>query len=203
MNDTFIMEKTKIKITGLYRTYPADSSCFVVFKEANGKRNLIVRVGLYETDSIVMALEHIKPDRPLVHDLFYNLAAAVDLKMKEVLIYKYNNGIFYSKIIFTKEDHEIETSARTCDAIALALRFNAPLYIAENIFEKTAIKIKTFSQKEVKELTDRKTEQKLASEIADMNTDALKTLMKEALDNENYELAGLIRDELVKRNNPL
>jgi bifunctional DNase/RNase len=193
------MEKIKIKIIGFYQPYPHDSSCLVVFKEENGKRKLILRIGLSESESILMALEKIKPGRPVIHDLFYNLAQTINMTMKEMIIYRYAEGIFYSKVIFHMNDHEIETPARSCDALALALRFHAPVFVNENILAKIT------NEKEVlmADMQNKASEKALpARDLGKIDNESLKKLLKESIDKEDYELAGLIRDEMVKRNKP-
>src|SRR5438045_344468 len=105
------MQKRKLKITGIYKRYPLGETCALILKEVNGKRNLLIQIGLHDAESILMELENIKPARPLMHDLFFSFAEALDATIEEIIIFKYQRGIFYSKIIFVHSGIEGELIA--------------------------------------------------------------------------------------------
>jgi bifunctional DNase/RNase len=172
----------------------------VIFQETRGKRKIAMRIGTFETDSILMALENIKPDRPLIHDLFYNLAKAIKLSFEEVILYKFRDGIFHSKIIMAYNNHHLEITARACDAIALALRFNSPVYAYESVLDAAALPERYSATKKEKEIKPADSKMLGEHNLVLLDNEELKKMLKQAVDTENYELAGFIRDELLKRN---
>jgi bifunctional DNase/RNase len=192
-------EKIKMKIIGLYQPVPSEKSCFIVMQEDPGNRRIALQIGLYESDAIIFLIENIKTSKPFIHDLFYNLAKASKVSVTEILINRYTNGRFDSTITFEYGTHPLVISVRPCDAIALAIRFDVPILIYEEVLESAAIQIKETS--DLKTLS-KKREFTSTKKLNKMNYDELKLRLQEALEAENYELAGKIRDELMKRNLP-
>jgi bifunctional DNase/RNase len=192
-------EKIKLKIVGFYQPVPSDKSCFIILQEMDGNRKIAVQIGVYESDAIIFMLENIKTSKPFIHDLFFNLAKVSNVQVTEVLINRYEKGRFDSNLTFEYGAHNLIIPIRPCDAIALAIRFEVPVLIYEEVLESAAIQIK--------ETTDLKNLSKIKEasppqELIKLKYDELKQLLKSALDSENYELAGKIRDELLKRNLP-
>jgi bifunctional DNase/RNase len=140
------------------------------------------------------------PSRPLTHDLFKSFSDAFDVELKEVIIYNLLEGIFYSKLICDQGKKEIEIDARTSDAIALAVRFKCPVYTYENILSKAGVILE--DDQKLEKVKKKKTSKKPKSEdemIAEYDVDKLKELLEQAIDNENYEFASRIRDEINLR----
>jgi bifunctional DNase/RNase len=193
------VEKKKLNIVGLYKPIPDRNSSVLIFKEENGDRKLFLKIGWFETDAILMTLEGIKPKRPLIYDLFRKVCSLGYVEMQEVLIYKLEKDIYYSRIVFSNEVEEIELTVHTCDAIALALRFNAPIYTYESVLKKAIRKHHVPDEIQRNEKNSKVAES--ANEFKNASLNKLKELLKNAVDNEDYEIASLLRDELLKRNN--
>jgi bifunctional DNase/RNase len=194
------MEKIPLKIIGFFQPVPSEKSCFVVLREEGGKRKIIVRIGIYETDAIIMSLENIKSTVPFIHDLFQNLAQMVSVDLKEVVIDGYSNDKFSSHILFIFSKHEIKVPARICDSIALAVRFRSPIMIFENVLNEHSIE--KISDTEFLKNASAAESLPVPEEFAKLSHEELKKMLEKALERENYELAGKIRDELLKRNHP-
>jgi bifunctional DNase/RNase len=193
------MKNIPLEIVGFFQPYPSDQSCFIVFKEESGKK-LIVRIGISDIDAIIFSLENIKYTIPFIHDLFFNLAQMADVRIKEIVIDKFENEKFYSHIIFILSKHELQIPARICDAIALAVRFKSPILISKEILDKTSIH--NMSTKNYLKNLKKKEKPSIPDMISKLSYEELKAALEKAIQNENYEMAGKIRDELLKRNQP-
>ena len=162
-------------------------------------------IGAFEAQSIAIALEkEIKPPRPLTHDLFKSFADRFNININQVIIHKLVDGVFYSSLICERDGIEEIIDTRTSDAIALATRFNAPIFTYENILDKAGIYLKMKSEDELENeevlLDDLISE---AVEEVSYKTENLEDLNKQlddAVTNEDYELAARLRDEINKRN---
>jgi len=164
---------------------------------------LPIIIGGFEAQAIAIELEKMTPSRPLTHDLFKTFAETFDITVNEVLIYNLVEGIFYAKLLCNDGTKDVEIDARTSDAIALAVRFNCPIYTYEFILKSAGIVLddeaaglagNVESEAEVKE-EDSSKEGSLQSK----STEELKNLLQTALDEEQYETASRIRDELNNR----
>src|SRR5687768_6940449 len=109
------MKKIQLKVIGFFQPFPSDKSCYIVLREYSGKKKIVIRVGLQETDAILLALEDIRPLVPFIHDLFHNLAQMANVHLKEVVIDGYSMEKYTSQLIFTLDEHEIKVPARACD----------------------------------------------------------------------------------------
>ena len=172
--------------------------------EIEGERKLPIVIGTNEAQSIAIAIEkEIKPPRPLTHDLFKNFCVRFDIKIKQVIIHKLVDGVFYSSVICERDGIEEIIDSRSSDAIALAIRFEAPIYTYENILEKAGVVIKV--EKEIdeksllKELFSDENSEVENSDLKEKTTKELEELLKIAVQNENYESAAKIRDEISNR----
>jgi hypothetical protein len=156
-------------------------------------------IGGFEAQSIAVALENMIPTRPLTHDLFKNTLQSFDIVLQEVIINQLQEGVFYSKLVFVKEGKEFHIDSRTSDAIAMAVRYNAPIYTYNTIIDIAGVEIddNLFADKPQK-TTDG--EEQKSKPIADLTNAALKALLDKALEREDYEKAAQIRDEMKKRN---
>jgi bifunctional DNase/RNase len=201
------MSLIKLTIKGISYSQTQSGAYALVLSEMDGKRTLPIIIGAFEAQSIAIALEkEIRPPRPLTHDLFKTFADRYCINIKEVIIHKLVDGVFFSSLISEKEGDEEVIDTRTSDAIALAVRFNAPIYTYETILDKAGIYLKAeeeFSMEE-SELEPDEFDAELISERSEELPEhkTLKKLYQEldtAVAEENYELAAKIRDEISKR----
>lgn len=174
----------------------------MVLSEADGTRRIPIIIGAVEAQAIAIQLEGLKPPRPLTHDLFLNVALAFNIEIKEVLIHKLEEGIFYAEIVCEQNKNRIRVDSRTSDAIALALRFECPIYTTEEIMEKAGI-IMEFEEgneeNENIEGTDPKEGTTAHINYSEYSLEELNDLLDVAITDEDYEKASQIRDEINKR----
>lgn len=206
------MKKIKLEIIGLSFSQTQSGAYALVLGEELGKRRLPIIIGGFEAQAIAVELENMTPSRPLTHDLFKNFAIAYGIAIEEVVIYNLKEGIFYSKLMCNDGQKTMEIDARTSDAIAMAVRFNCPIYTFEFILSQAGVLLdddsaiidepkkekekKTPTAKVHKESKDTK-----SAEYTSMSTEELKEALMRAIDEEAYETASKIRDELTKRKN--
>lgn len=195
------MEKIKLEIVGLSYSQTQSGAYALVLGESTGKRRLPIIIGGFEAQAIAIELEKMKPSRPLTHDLFKNFAEKFHINIKEVIVYNLVEGIFYAKIVCEREGEEIEVDARTSDAIALAVRFECPVYTYEFILSSAGIILD-----EDEEATEGKEEledipiESSGDDLNSMNLEELEEQLNNAIRDENYEHASRIRDEINRRN---
>ncbi len=201
------MSLIKLTIKGISYSQTQTGAYALVLSEIDGQRTLPIIIGAFEAQSIAIALEkEIKPPRPLTHDLFKTFADRYLINIKQVIIHKLVDGVFFSSLISEKDGVEEIIDARTSDAIAIAVRFNAPIYTYENILDKAGIYLKVEEELSLDE-PELDTDDLMAEIISETSEEAkeeksLKELYKEldaAVANENYELAAKLRDEISKR----
>jgi bifunctional DNase/RNase len=203
------MSLVRLNIKGISYSQTQSGAYALVLSEVKGTRTLPIVIGAFEAQSIAIALEKaIKPPRPLTHDLFKSFADRFHITIKKVIIHKLVDGVFYSSLICEQDKIEEIIDTRTSDAIALATRFNAPIFTYENILDKAGIYLKFKDELNVEKdklsienLIDEE-QQSTISKESSFSKDTLKQLhdkLNEAIQNENYELAAKIRDEINKR----
>ena len=170
----------------------------LVLGEENGSKRIPIIIGGFEAQAIAIQLEGLKPPRPLTHDLFYNFATEYGITVETVFIFRLEEGIFYSKLICTNGGKQMELDARTSDAIALALRFQCPIYTTEEILERAGI---IFANEPLSPADQPSSVRETAkkNDLQNMNVPELENLLNEAVINENYERASEIRDEINRR----
>src|SRR5580700_9284130 len=139
MADNSEMKKISLDIVGLSYSQTQSGAYALLLNESKGKRRLPIIIGGFEAQAIAIEMENMKPSRPLTHDLFKNFAETFEIKLNEVIIYNLVEGIFYAKLICSRDNNEVEIDARTSDAIALAVRFNCPVYTYEFILNSAGI----------------------------------------------------------------
>jgi bifunctional DNase/RNase len=200
------MNKIKLNVLGISYSQTQSGAYALVLTEESGDRRIPIIVGGFEAQSIAIQLEGLKPPRPLTHDLFMNFANSFNIDLLEVNIHKLEEGVFYSKLLCDNGEKKLTIDTRTSDAIALALRFKCPIYTTEEIMERAGIVLefgseeKSSSFSESATTSDSVTPSSVSStEYADFTTQELNEMLKEAIGNEDYEKASLIRDELNKR----
>ncbi|MXV38269.1 hypothetical protein GO491_06205 [Flavobacteriaceae bacterium Ap0902] len=202
------MDFIKLNIKGISYSQTQVGAYALILEEEFGQRKLPIIIGNFEAQAIAIALEKdLLPPRPLTHDLFVNFAKAFQIEMKSVNIYKLEEGIFYSNIICENTDGEIkEIDSRTSDAIALAVRFNVPIYVLKEVMDRAGIQLEMISEDDadvneaIKEI-EKELNEDIAKEddYSELSINELEDMMGEAAKNEDYETAAKLRDELDKR----
>lgn len=202
------MKKVKLDIVGLSYSQTQSGAYALVLGEVNGRRRLPIIIGAFEAQAIAIEIEKMTPSRPLTHDLFKTFAQIYNIEIQEVLIYNLVEGVFYAKLICTDGQTTHEIDARTSDAIALAVRFNAAIYTYEFILSSAGIVIEGNDFLFLENMDNLSKEQGTedlssipSSSYKSLSIDELNQKLQEAIAEEAYEKAARIRDELNKRNN--
>ena len=203
------MDRIKLEILGLSSSQSQSGSFALVLGEKPGKRRLPIIIGMFEAQAIAIEIEKIIPNRPMTHDLFKSFAGSFNYSVKEIVISDLKEGVFFAKIVCADKTNTIEIDSRPSDAIAIGLRFNAPIYTFETILAEAGIEL---AEGEVEEEPDikkeleqikpkKKTKPSGSSEkIKDTKMEKLKEMLDQAIEQEDYEKAAKIRDEINKRN---
>lgn len=192
------MQKVELNIVALANSESQPNSFVVVLKEAEGNRRLPVVIGGFEAQAIALALEKITPNRPLTHDLFRNTLDKLEVGLREVIISDLRNGIFYATMVCQKKDGGIlEMDARTSDAMALAVRFECPVYCYAFVLDEAGISLDE-GEEEVTAAAQ-PAAPKERKDLSSYSVDELEGLLEEALTREDYERAAAIRDEIKER----
>lgn len=194
------MHKIKLNILGLSVSQTQSGAYALLLAEEHGERRLPIIIGPVEAQAIAIQLEGLKPPRPLTHDLIKNLAVAFDIALIEVTIHKLEEGIFYSELLCELNGKEVRIDSRTSDAVALALRFHCPVYTTEEILHKAGIVLDLNDEHPVRP-TGKDDDVKHPGKVtySKYSLSELETALDEAIQNEDYEKASLIRDEIRKR----
>ncbi len=206
------MSLVRLNIKGISYSQTQNGAYALILNEVDGNRKLPIVIGAFEAQSIAIALEkEIMPPRPLTHDLFKTFADRFEIVIKQVIIHKLIDGVFYSSIICERDKIEEIIDARTSDAIALALRFNAPIFTYKNILDNAGIPTepdqKTLGTSKsadivIEELIsegDKESVKPISADYSKYTLKSLKKMLEEAVANEDYEKAVGIRDEISKR----
>lgn len=197
------MKKIKLDIVGLSYSQTQSGAYALVLGEVNGRRRLPIIIGGFEAQAIAIEIEKMTPSRPLTHDLFKSFAESYGISIQEVIIYNLVDGIFYAKLLCSDGKKTMEIDARTSDAIALAVRFECPIFTYEFILATAGIVIEGTDFVFLDNL-DAPPEETMANTQAPNNfsaltDDELKSKLQEALTEEAYEKAAKIRDEIARR----
>lgn len=196
------MQKVRLEISGIAYSQTQSGSYVLTLSEAAGNRKLPIVIGGFEAQAIAVELEKMIPNRPLTHDLIKSFCVTYDVVIKEVLIYKFVEGVFYSKLICEKDGIISEIDSRTSDAIAVGVRFNSPIFTLSNIIDEASITNGEDNEFESDEIFDEDVTAEDEKEVSSLLSHSVKDLEKQlqaALENENYELASKLRDEINKR----
>jgi uncharacterized protein len=196
------MGRIKLNVLGISYSQTQTGAYALVLAEENGKRRIPIIVGGFEAQAIAIQLEGLKPPRPLTHDLFFNFASTFEVNVIEVTIHKLEEGVFHSKLTCKNTDRVIEIDARTSDAIALALRFKCPIFTTSEIIDKAGI-ILDFENPD-DDIGDTNKEIKINENISEdtlsqYDLSELQQLLDDAVRDEDYEKASMIRDEIHRR----
>lgn len=202
------MSLIKLTIKGISYSQTQSGAYALVLSEMEGARTLPIIIGAFEAQSIAIALEkEIRPPRPLTHDLFKTFSDRFSINIKQIIIHKLVDGVFFSSLICEKDGVEEIIDTRTSDAIAIAVRFQAPIYTYENILDKAGVNLKIDEEFGLGEEADSIDEEVELEDLVSKNESSFSTFsikelnsqLEKAVDNENYELAAKIRDEISKR----
>ena len=195
------MKKVRLEIVGLSYSQTQSGAYALVLGESAGSRRLPIIIGGFEAQAIAIELEKMTPTRPLTHDLFKSFSETFSIEVTEILIYNLVEGIFYAKLVCTDGAKEVEIDARTSDAIALAVRFNCPIYTYEFILKSAGIVLddESLPSNEPAMVSLAEVETNPEGEYQSKSTEELKSLLQKALEDEQYELASKIRDEINTR----
>jgi uncharacterized protein len=194
------MHKVRLNILGLSVSQTQSGAYALVLAEEHGDRRIPIIIGPVEAQAIAIQMEGLKPPRPLTHDLIKNIALAFDIVLLEVTIHKLEEGIFFSELLCEMEGKKVRIDSRTSDAIALALRFRCPIYTTEDILLKAGIVLEMNEEHITKPAENENISPKVSAATYEKYTLAeLETALSEAVQNEDYEKASLIRDEIKRR----
>lgn len=194
------MKKVKLEIVGMSYSQSQSGAYALILGIPGQKKRLPIIIGSGEAQAIAIELEKMKPSRPLTHDLFTNFAKHFNIKVVEVIINKFEEGIFYSRLICESEGIVSEIDSRTSDAVAIALRFNCSIYTYQSIIDEAGIMLddEPVGDDPESDQVISKTEENI-SDYSKYLTEELEDMIKTAVENENYEDASKIRDEINKR----
>jgi bifunctional DNase/RNase len=193
------MKRVKLKVTGISYSQTQSGAYALILNEENGDRRIPIIIGGFEAQAIVIKLENLDPPRPLTHDLFKKFADEFNIAVMEVMIYKLEEGVFFSKLVCNNGDKEYSIDSRTSDAVALALRFDCPIFITEEILEKAGI---TVSQSDTDTPSSVEPDNAFISEAGKYSSysdEELYKMIDDSVKTEDYERAASIRDEIEKR----
>ncbi|WP_320054893.1 bifunctional nuclease domain-containing protein [uncultured Acetobacteroides sp.] len=198
------MQKVKLNVLGISYSQTQSGAYALVLSEEGGQRRIPIIIGGFEAQSIAIHLEGLTPPRPLTHDLFLSFSKLFNIELLEVNIYRLEDGVFYSQLVCFNGEKEEVIDSRTSDAIALALRFKCPIFTTPDIVDRAGVYIEE-EEGETEESADsgeavfEEHSTFDESEFKSLNIDSLNTLLKEAVDLEDYERASHIRDEIQRR----
>jgi uncharacterized protein len=196
------VDKIKLEILGLSPSSSQTGSFALVLGEEYGPRRLPIIIGMFEAQAIAIEIEKIEPNRPMTHDLFKSFARTFHYTITEISITDIKEGVFFAKIHCSDGIKDTYVDARPSDAIAIGLRFNVPIYTYENVLSEAGISINEAGKDDLMDDMEEEVKpQKSFGELLKENpVEVLNTMLKSALENEEYEKAAKIRDEIDRRN---
>jgi len=193
------MKRVKLKVMGISYSQTQSGAYALILIEENGDRRIPIIIGGFEAQAIVIKLENLDPPRPLTHDLFKKFADEFNISITEVMIYKLEEGVFFSKLVCNNGEKEYSIDSRTSDAVAIALRFGSPIFITEEILKKAGITVNP-ADSEISPVNE--VENFFEPEKTKYDTysdEELYKMIDEAIKTEDYERAAAVRDEIDKR----
>ena len=196
------MKKIELDIIALSHSVTQSHSFAVVLGEVGGTRRLPIVIGGFEAQAIAVALDNMKPSRPLTHDLMKTMCDTFDIELEYIFISKLADGVFYSNLVCKRGAEYFDIDSRTSDALALAVRFDCPIYVEESILLEAGVEADPNEEATLIDPQEKETAELAKSSATSYHTMTVPELqveLKAALDNEDYELAARIRDELNHR----
>ncbi len=193
------MKKIELEIVALSHSLAQTQNYAIVLGELQGARRLPIVIGGFEAQAIAVAMEGMRPSRPMTHDLFKTTMETFSIEIKAIVIANLVDGVFFSNLICIQNGKEFEVDSRTSDALAMAVRFACPIYTYEFILEQAGIVLEEETEREVQKAKSKRSQRPKERTITDFSSEELQTLLDEALANEDYEKAAQLRDELKKR----
>ena len=193
------MKLIQLDIAALKTSDSQNNAYVLLLNEMEGKRQLPIVIGWCEARSIALALEDSDPpERPLTHDLFLSISDNFNINISKVVIHTLSEGIFHASFFCkSARKKEVEIDARTSDAVALAVRFKCPIFTYEQVLSKAGIILDKTLEEEIFEEEDRDTTSDKG--LKEFTLSKLQTMLKKAIETEDYEKASAIRDEINKR----
>lgn len=192
------MEKVELKFLRITYSHTHAGAYALILAETFGDRRLPIIIGGVEAQAIAIQVENIKPARPLTHDLFKNVSDSLGFNLKEVIISDLVEGIFHAQLVIEQDAREVTIDARSSDAIALALRFDCPIFTYEPILSAAGLKVEEGEEEQAEgEKKERKGRERKS--LASTPIEELRGMLDEALESEDYERASKLRDEIKKR----
>ena len=192
------MHKLQVDILGLSTSPHTNGAYALILYELEGKRKLPIIIGGFEAQAIALKLENIKPPRPFTHDLFKNIADAFHLHVNEIIIDELHNETFYAKVICEVNGEVHEIDARPSDAIAIAVRFNAPVFVTEEIMSEAGIREEQKDEVEEQSASPEPERSGAVLMTPEALLEELQADLNDAINNENYEEAARLRDEISR-----
>jgi bifunctional DNase/RNase len=186
------LQTIKMDILGLSTSPSSGGAYALILSETNGNRRLPIIIGTFEAQAIALELESIKPPRPMTHDLLKNLVLSFDSEVNKVVINDLNEGTFFAQIHYKHNEEDLELDARPSDAIALAIRFKAPIFTTKKVLDEAGIVTEDVTAKTEKRKTSREPDAELSQ------LEILENELQMAIETENYEKAAKIRDQIKK-----
>ena len=193
------MSRIKLKVLGLSYSQTQSGAYALVLAEEKGERRIPIIIGGFEAQAIAIELEALKPPRPLTHDLFVNFAMAFKIDLLEVTILRLEEGIFYSELLCDSGGSRIKIDARTSDAVALAIRFDCPIYTTKDILDKAGIILPADDKLRTEKPSETKSRLQKTNKFQNKTLPELKEMLNKAVEKEDYEEASQIRDEINSR----
>ncbi len=195
------MKKIPLYILSISGTMAQNQNYAILLGEVNGRRRLPIIIGMAEAQAIAVVLENITPKRPLTHDLFKNTLEAFDIELKEVIISDLIDGTFYALLICERNGEILEIDSRASDALALAVRFNCPIHTYDFILDTAGISLQEPNEIQVTEEKEKSpgTKRKNPDDLSNYPLKELRKILDKLVENENYEKAALVRDEINRR----
>ena len=194
------MKRIELDIVALSHSVTQSHNYAVVLGERRGQRRLPIVIGSFEAQAIAVAMERMVPNRPLTHDLFKNTLDTFNIQLREVVINNLLDGIFYARLVCVKNGEVFEIDSRTSDAIAMAVRFECPIYTYDFILEAAGVVLEEQEEEQQRSRAELQNAPKTSLEALEtLPVDVLHKRLQEVLESEDYEMAAKIRDELKKR----
>jgi len=194
------MDKVQLVVLGLSASPASNSAYALILKEVDGNRRLPIIIGAFEAQAIALEMEGVVPPRPMTHDLLKNVVDSFGSSLSEIFVNELREGTFYAKLIF--DDGDLEIDARPSDAIALAVRYNAPIYVKGDILDETGLipqgEETGIDESDEEAYLRNQKQQQLEKQRPRTKTELLQTQLEKAVKDENYEKAAQLRDELRK-----